>query len=311
MKLVIDYAVYVAVRLFVCVIQALPLELCHEIARRLAWLLGDVLKVRGKVVDDNLRTAFPEASAAERARIVRGMWEHLLLMLAEIAQTPRKVHRTNWREHGSMPRMAEMTRMLLDERPLVIISGHLGNFEMGGYQMGLHGFPTHTVARPLDNRFLHDFVNRFRGATGQHMLPKDGSGPEITELMRRGGTLVLLGDQNAGPTGCWVEFFGRPASTHKAVSIFTLGSDAPTCFCGMVRTGGPLEIEGRVTSIVDPLDDGFALKTVTDVAQWYTTELEGQIREYPEQYWWLHRRWREDQLDRRALRRLRKQARAA
>ncbi|HYO25332.1 MAG TPA: lysophospholipid acyltransferase family protein [Lacipirellulaceae bacterium] len=292
-RTIADYAVYLAVRLAMAAIQALSLESCQAAARRAAWLLWHVLRVRRTVVDANLRIAFPQSTAAQRAAIALGMWEHLLVMVAEIAHAPRKLHRTNWRRHSQIPQMELMVRRLLDPRPVVMISGHLGNFEMGGYMLGLHGFPTHTIARKLDNPFLDRWINRFRAATGQYMLAKDGSSHEIDALLRSGGTLALLGDQHAGKAGCWVDFFGRPASTHKAVALFTLASEAPTAAAAMLRCGAPMQFEMRVADLVDPRDASFTLGTVPLVAQWYTRQLETMIRTAPDQYWWLHQRWRE------------------
>ncbi len=290
---VIDYAAYVGVRAAVCFIQALSLETCQAWSRRAAWLLWHVVRLRRKVVDANLRTAFPESTPAQRARIALGMWEHLLLMLAEIAHAPRKVHRTNWRQVSRIPDMQLMARRLLSPRPVVMISGHLGNFEMGGYMQGLHGFPTHTIARKLDNPYLDRWINRFRAATGQYMLNKDGSSSEIEGVLNAGGTLALLGDQHAGKAGVWIDFFGKPASTHKAVALFTLTSQAPTATVAMLRTGGPMQFEMCVADIIDPQAPGFALGTIPLITEWYTRELEELIRTTPDQYWWLHQRWRE------------------
>src|SRR6185436_19397024 len=112
-------------------------------------------------------------------------------------------------------------------RPIVMVSGHFGNFEMGGYVAGLLGFPSHTVARTLDNPYLDRFIRRFREANGQFILPKNGSAGQIDSVLKSGGLLVALGDQHAGPKGCWVEFFGKPASYHKAISLFPLINGAP------------------------------------------------------------------------------------
>lgn len=290
---ILDYAVYTAVRAAVCLIQATSLETCHAWSRRLAWVLWYVVRMRRRLVKDNLRIAFPQLTPLERQAIALAMWEHLLLMVCEIAHAPRKIHRANWRQHLSMPQMTMMVRRFLDRRPVVIISGHLGNFEMGGYLLGLHGFPTHTIARKLDNRYLDRWVNDFRAATGQYMLPKQGSGEQITELLRSGGTLVLLGDQHAGEGACWVDFFGRPASTHKAVALFTLGGNAPTATGCVFRMGAPMHFEMCVADLVDPADPKFTHGSVPLLTQWYTGCLEQLIREAPGQYWWLHRRWRE------------------
>ena len=290
-KPLVDFSAYVVVRLFLCLIQALPLGVCKTIADQLGWVCWRVLRLRRKVIEENLRTAFPEASDEERSRTALAMWQHLFLMVVEIAHAPRKVHRTNWRQHSTSPQMKEVLGHLIDERPTIMICGHLGNFEMGGYLIALHGFPTHTVARPLDNPYLERFINEFRGKTGQFMLPKQGSSEQIERLLQQGGTLGLLGDQDAGRRGCWVDFFGKPASTHKAVALFTLGGQAPTAVCASIRRA-PMHFEMIVADVVDPRSEEFQYGSVPLLAGWYTNCLEELIRIAPEQYWWVHRRWK-------------------
>lgn len=287
-----NFSVYLLIRILIAIIQALPLSACERVAELLATLFGRVLRVRGHVVDKNLRIAFPSMTAVERDTITWQMWRHLILMIAEIAQTPRKVHETNWKEHSHIVNQEQFVRTLLSGRPLVLISGHFGNFELGGYLMGLFGFPTYTVARELDNPYLDRFVNDFRGRTDQYMLPKKGSGADIQKVLERGGILTLLGDQAAGQRQCWVDFFGKPASTHKAVSVFSLGNNAPTMVSYARRVGKPLHYEVGPTAICDPGDPNFEFGTVPLLAQWYTDHLEKLVRESPGQYWWLHRRWK-------------------
>jgi Kdo2-lipid IVA lauroyltransferase/acyltransferase len=288
----VDYSVYVFVRVLIALVQALPMEMCARSAGVLATLFERVLGVRRYVVDENLRTAFPELTGQERRAIAWGMWRHLFLMAVEIAQTPRKVHRTNWREHSNIVQLETFVRWLLCGRPLVVISGHFGNFELGGYLLGLFGFPTYTVARKLDNPYLDRFVNDFRGRTGQFILPKRGSRERIGQVLSSGGILSLLGDQSAGKKACWVSFFGRPASTHKAVALFSLANDAPTMVSYVRRLDRPLRYEVGPEAIVDPRDPDFQLGSIPLLAQWYTDHLEQLIRRAPDQYWWLHQRWK-------------------
>lgn len=304
-----DYAAYLALRCVIAVIQALPMSVCERGAALLGDLFGGVLGFRRRLVDENLTLALPGAAPAERRRVARAMWRHLFLMVAEIAHAPRAVHRTTWRCHCRVPQMEPVVRTLLLDRPKVVISGHYSNFEFGGYMLGLFGFPSHTVARTLDNRFVDRFVNDFRGRTGQHMLPKQGSRDAIEELLSGGGTLTLLGDQAAGDKACWVNFFGKPASTHKAVALFTLGYEAPTMVTATRRIGGPLEFEVELADQVDPLAEGFALGSVPALTEWYTGQLERMILRAPEQYWWVHRRWKGTPPPR-ALKRLSRQAEA-
>lgn len=287
-----DLPVYLTLRVLICVVQALPPQTSCRLARRLAWLCADVLSVRGKLVDDNLRLALPHLSGPERRRLARRMWEHLFLLVIEVALTPRKIHETNWRRYIKLVNMRQLVAPLLGDRPVVLVSGHYGNFELSSYLLGMLGFPSFTVARPLDNRYLDRYLNRFRGASGQQVLPKSGSGGRIDALLERGATLAVLGDQHAGPKGCWVEFFGRPASTHKAIALFALGNNAPLVVCYARRVGGILEHEVGVEGVAD-VRDGGQWDSVQALTQWYTRRLEDIIRRGPEQYWWLHRRWRE------------------
>ena len=292
MKRPMDWLAYLLVRLFVCLIQAVSLETCHEFARGLAWLACDVVRLRRRVVEDNLRHVFPHWPSEARRDLTRRMWEHLFLMVCEIAHAPRKIHETNWRRYFEFRGKREMVAYLLDERPTVFVSGHFGNFELSSFMMGLLGFPTYAIARRLDNPYLDRYVNEFRQANGQFILPKDGSAPQIEAVLRSGGVIALLGDQSAGPKGCWVDFLGRPASCHKAVALFTLVSGAPLVVAYGKRIGGPLHFELGSGGIADPQFPSEELAGVKPLTQWYNRALERMIRSAPEQYWWVHRRWK-------------------
>ncbi len=307
---VLDYAAYLALRLAIAVVQALPPRACERIAELLATVFTSVAPVRRKVLGENLRIAFPNIDARTEQQVAWNMWRHLFLMVMEIAHTPRKVHRTNWRQRCDIPDVEAIIRTMYTTRPSVVISAHYGNFELGGYLMGMFGFPTHTVARTLDNRYIDRFVNEFRGRTGQHMLPKHGSGEQIEELLASGGALTLLGDQYAGRKGCWVPFFGRPASTHKAVALFSLGFQAPTMVVGVRRKRRMLEYEIDVANVVDPAAPEFAFAGVQPMTEWYTDCLERLIRRGPEQYWWIHRRWK-GEVPEKVLKRLKRKERTA
>ena len=291
-RAVIDYLVYLVVRIFICCLQILSLEKCRQLSYVIGVLATDILKIRRSLLEENLSHALPELNAAERRDLAIRCWAHLFLMVCEIAHLPRKLHDTNWRQYVTFCNKRETLRYLLDERATVFVTGHFGNFEAAGYVIGLFGFPSFTIARPLDNKFLHQFVNDFRSMTGQFILPKQGSAKHVDAVLQAGGTLSLLGDQYAGPKGCWVEFLNRPASCHKAIAVFTLLSGAPQLVSVNRRVGGPLEFELGTTAVADPQKPMPALDGVRQLTEWSTRHLETLIRENPEQYWWIHRRWK-------------------
>lgn len=286
--------VYLAVRIAVCVVQALRIETCQSLSRGISFLAQDVLRIRADIVDQNLRYAFPGWSARQRRQTARKMWEHLILLFCEMAHVPRKLHDTNWREHihFSGDSRRQFVRLLLDPRPVTIVSGHFGNFEIGNYVLGMLGFPSFAIARPLDNPYLERFVKRFRRATGQQILPTHGSAQQIASILKDGHTLAMLGDQHAGWKGCFVDFFDRPASCHKAIAVFPLTSNGPLAVCYVKRGDRPMQFELGVAGVADPRVGGDHLAGIQELTQWYNHQLERLIRDAPDQYWWLHRRWK-------------------
>jgi KDO2-lipid IV(A) lauroyltransferase len=288
----LDRVVYAAVRVVICVIQALPRDLCQSAARRLARILADSVPIRRQVVDENLQMAFPDWSAGQRRQATREMWEHLLLMVVEIAHAPRVIQKTTWRRHLRIHGMEGMVRLLWSERPKVILGGHFGNFELAAYLFGVFGFRIFSVARELDNPLLDRFVTRFRESRGQVILPKKGSAPDVALALAENGAIGLLGDQAAGPKGCWVEFFGRPASVHKAIGLFALSAEAPVLVCSATRRRGLFDYDLRLEGTADPRRATAEVAGLHALSQWYTSLLESSIRRAPGQYWWVHRRWR-------------------
>ena len=294
-----QYAVYLLVRVFISLVQAVTIETCQSVAHLLAWLLYDVVPIRRQVIDENLSIALADLPAEERSAVARRMWEHLILLVCEIAHAPRKIHETNWRKYVYVRDKPQLVGMLVSGRPCVAVTAHFGNFEIAGFMSGVLGFSTFTVARTLDNPFLDDYLNRFRELKGQFILPKVGSAPQADAVLDTGGTLVLLGDQNAGKRGVWVDFMGRPASCHKALALFTLLSRAPMMVVYCKRGDRPMQFEFGMSGVADPLSLDSEQGDVRGLTQWYNRLLEQEIRRCPHQYWWVHRRWKEQPARRR------------
>jgi Kdo2-lipid IVA lauroyltransferase/acyltransferase len=288
----VDYLAYLFVRVLMCVIQALPMTVCQRGCRLLARVAADVIRLRRATVDENIALAFPELTPAARDRMALRMWEHLFLMAVEMAHAPRKIHWTNWRDYIELVRKDLLVGMMIDDRPTMLVCGHFGNFELSGYVLALLGFPSSTIARPLDNRHLDRFLKTWRESHGQFIIPKNGSAPQVAALLAQGGILTLLADQHAGDKGCWVNFFGRPASTHKAVALLALSNETPMAVCFCQRGDRPLKYRLGADRALDPRSMPSELGSVPGLTAWYTGQLEEIIRRAPEQYWWVHRRWK-------------------
>lgn len=299
-KKITDLLVYFLVRLIVCIIQSLPIKVCDQFAKLLAFLAVDVLKLRSKLIEKNLSSVFPDRHPKERKKIAKSMWRHLFLMVFEIAHAPRKIHETNWRHFVKIKNRREIVKNLLLERPKSLVSGHYGNFELAGYVTGLIGFPGYTVARRLDNPYLDRFIKTFRESHGQFILDTAGSSTAIQEQLENNQCLTLLGDQHTEIGAVWVEFLGRDAACHKSLAVFTLSCDAPMVVVYSRRTkkypdsreSEPMQFEIGCKGIVDPQELPEDINGVRDLTKWYNEKLEGVILEEPEQYWWVHNRWK-------------------
>ena len=290
---VIDFTVYVLVRVLVCIIQALSLPQARSLAAGLAWLAYRLDRRHRLVARENLAHAFADRfSEAEKARLVASVYRHFCTVLVEIIHLPRKVHANNWRQFLDLRGGRQIVEGLLSGRPLLLVTGHFGNWELAGYALGLFGFHAHAIARPLDNPYLDDYFRRFRESTGQRVLAKKGDFDEIQAILDRGGVLATLADQDAGQRGLFVDFFNRPASTHKAVALLALEHRVPMLVIGAPRVGAPMRYEIVAEDFILPEQYEGSPDAVRSITQRFTTALERIVCTHPEQYFWLHRRWK-------------------
>jgi Kdo2-lipid IVA lauroyltransferase/acyltransferase len=291
-----DYAVYLVARTILCIVQMLTLPASRRLAGLLAWLAYHLDKRHRLVADDNLRAAFAgQFDARARDQMVRGVYRHFCSILVEIAHLPRKFHSETWRRYLKLENGAAIVEGLLADRPLLLVTGHFGNWEMGGYLLGLLGFSTYAIARKLDNPYLNDFfLHRFRQRTGQKILYKDGDFERIQSVLAANGAIATLGDQDAGARGQFVDFFGRPASTHKAIALLALEYNATMVVIGSPRIGEPMRYMITAEEVIRPEEYAGRSDAVRAITQRFTTALERLARQWPEQYFWLHRRWKHE-----------------
>src|SRR5262245_27042853 len=140
---VADYAVYLVVRFLVCVLQMLSLRLALRLAGGLAWIVYHVDRRHRLVALENLQDAFGDAlDDRQRDAIVRQMYTHFCTMLVEILVLPRKLHVTTWKRYAELLTAREAVLALLSDRPVLVVTGHFGNWEIAGYALGLFGFET-------------------------------------------------------------------------------------------------------------------------------------------------------------------------
>lgn len=288
----LDYIVYVIVRLLIALAQALPVGLSMAIVRFLAFFFYRVIRLRRKLIEENIRCAFPSMTEQEVQRTAHQMWVHLFTLVLEVAIINRKIHETTWKEHFHLHGVNRYIHTVLMGRPFELITAHFGNFEAAGYALGLLGFPSYAIARTLDNPYLNHYLNSFRSSTGEYIVPRDEAPDILPGVIEQCGTIGFLADQFAGPRGVWLKCLNRDTSCPKGVAVFALSDNVPCCIgYGRRINGVPLQFELWLSSYLDPLESQ-SLETVVSITQWYNHEFEKMIASDPGQYWWIHRKWR-------------------
>ncbi len=298
---------YLVFRLLICVVQMLSAARSREFAEAFAFVMHRALPrklTRYGVARDNLRQALgPDVSDAEIDEHIRRMWVHLFRFVIEVAQLPRKLRHENLLDVIVYDGGRRASWQAFNTgRPVMLVGGHFGNWEVVNAVFGLFGTPLGVVARDLDNPYLDDWFQRFRALSGHWLISKNGASAAMPPLLERRGHLALLCDQDAGPRGVFVDFFGKPASTFKSIALLAIEYRAIIVVGGALRLPhethhedfvGPPWVRFQLCSedVIDPLEFEGS-NAVEEITRRYTTALERLVRRAPEQYFWVHRRWK-------------------
>lgn len=289
----VHYAGYVGMRVAAMIMHCFPVHGNLRFARLigdLAWLVDR--KHRNRALA-NVQRSFPEMSPAQQEHLAHRSLQELFVLIVEVLFTTRLIRLDTWSKHIKMKGFEPVLEMMIKGGPgLIMISAHYGNFEVLGYVMAILGFPTSSVARPLDNKYVSKWLFGVRQKHGQRIIMKTGATPEVVAVLDARGTVGFVADQNAGSKGIFVDFFGRKASTYKSIGLLAMEYEVPIVIGYARRLSDRFEFEVGVTDLIYPKDWKDQKDPLRYITQRYTLATENFIREDPEQYWWLHRRWK-------------------
>lgn len=241
---------------------------------------------------ESIARCFPERSEAEIDELVVKSFEHFVQLVVEIIHTSRMMHSQSWYRHVRYQNIAPVLELLNDNRPVLLITGHLGNWEVLGYVMALLGYPVHAIARPLDNPLLNEWLLGIREQTGMTIITKWNATDRMVEVLNAGQPLGFIADQNAGDKGLFVPFFGRLASTYKSIGLLAMNQNAPIACGGALRVGNGYNYELITQDIIYPEDWANQPDPLYYITARYIRAIEMMIRRDPSQYLWMHRRWK-------------------
>jgi Kdo2-lipid IVA lauroyltransferase/acyltransferase len=262
---------------------------CGIVLAQAVYLLYSRLRQVGM---RNLELAFPEKNVRERRKILRGEFTSLGRQLAEICQFPRYT-RENVGQVVVYDGFDNYERAHNRGKGVLYLTAHLGAWELSAFTHSLHGHPLHVVMRGMDNPYLDRMVQRYRTMHGNSAVDKDNFVRGLLAAMKAGETVGILMDTNmTPPQGVFVDFFGIPACTASGLARIALRTDAAVVpgFTVWDREQGKyrLRFEPALTLIRSGDDEA---DIVANTAM-FTKVIEEYVRRYPDQWLWVHRRWK-------------------
>lgn len=287
-----EWLEFAAVWLILKTLGALPQRLAGGLATFIVALLLRARPKLRKIAEFNLRLAFPEWSDAQRNEVTRKMVRNLGRMAAEFARMP-KLTKDNVQELVVLDGHENFLAGHERGKGVLYLTGHIGAWELSSFAHALYGYPLHYMARPLDNNRIDALVNRYRCASGNQPIFKNESARTVLKVLKDGGTVGILADQNTMPAeGVFVDFFGKLACATTGIARVALHTGAAVVpgFAYWDETIQKYRL--RFEPPVELIRTGDTEKDIFANTQKFAKVLEEIIRKYPDQWVWVHARWK-------------------
>ena len=267
-------------------LRSLPLPLANFVARAATGLLDAALPKLRRIALQNLSFALPEYDPVQRNRVVDGVFRSIARLLVAMARFPR-LNAGNIRDWISYEGLENYRQAKQRGRGILIATAHFGNWELSAFAHALLTEPMHVMVRPLDNPKIDELVASRRSGSGNHLIEKRDAARAVIKALRANEAVGILIDQNTSPAeGVFIDFFGKSACASSAFVKLALHSGAA------VLPGYALWHRDRQKYVIhfEPaLDLTGNLQADT---QRIHSAFERAIRDHPEQWLWIHRRWK-------------------
>jgi len=281
-----------ALRLMVGAIGLLPRSVARAVGAGIgaaAWRLLGRLRAVGM---RNLELAFPEKSEGERKAILRGVYRSLGWEVGEFC----KMSGYTAEQASAFIRYDGLEHYLAARekgKGVLVLTGHLGAWELSSFYHSLRGYPMSLVIRRLDNPLVDAFVNRIRCLHGNRVIHKDDFARGLLTSMQRGETVGILMDTNmTPPQGVFVPYFGVEACTASGLARVALHSGAAVLPGFLVWEAAEQKYVLRFGEQLELIRGGNAAQDIVANTALFTATIEAYVRRYPEQWLWVHRRWK-------------------
>jgi KDO2-lipid IV(A) lauroyltransferase len=291
-----DRAEYWALRGVVASLDLLSLPRAAAFGERIGALGYRPLGIRRGTVERHVAAAFPGLDRSEVHRIARGAYEHLGRTAIEAALMSTLGKQDVLDMFEGTDNWSTVERAMAMGKGCIFVTGHLGNWELGGAYLAARGIPLDVIVRRMGNPLFDRYLNDTRAKLGMHVVYDAEAVRRTPRSLREGRAIAFLADQGViGLASTFVPFFGRPAKTPRGPAVFALRMGVPTVFAVPLRQpSGRYRFSFEAVTIEDT---GDRERDVDAIVARYTKILEQWIRRAPEQYLWHHRRWRRQPAD--------------
>jgi KDO2-lipid IV(A) lauroyltransferase len=288
-----DCLVYVAIRLAAMLFGMFPIDVNLRTARWMGSVWFRVMRRHRERAFEHLRLAYGSALTDEQARdLALKSMQQMTMMAVEVLFVPRLINEWTWPRYVRLKGVERAIDVLLRRQGVILVTGHYGNWELVGFMLATLGFPLTAVMRPLDNSYLNRFLMDVRARRGLRLLYKKGASASAGDVLSGGGVLGFIADQNAGHKGLFVDFFGAKASTYKSIGLLAIQHHAPIVVGCARRTSDGFQYEIECSRVIQPAEWADKDDPLAWITQEYTSAIEQCVRQAPEQYLWIHRRWK-------------------
>ena len=245
-----------------------------------------------KAAQTNLRVAFPELSERKRDEIIRRMVRQVGWMAAEFSQLP-KYSRENIEKVVVIDGFENFDAAKRRGKGVLFLTGHMSAWELSSFAHALYGYPLHFLVRPVSNRRVDALVNRYRCLSGNRPIDKNKSARAILKVLGEAGTVGILMDHNTSlDEGVFVDFFGVPASTSSGLARLALRTDAAVVPGFLLWDASRRKYRLRFEPAVEISRTSNEEADVRENTQRFTRVIEDFIRVHPDQWLWVHKRWK-------------------
>jgi KDO2-lipid IV(A) lauroyltransferase len=283
---------YAAAWPFIKILGLMPRSLARAFAISLGFVVYLLHFRLRQVGRRNLAMALPEKSEAERTRILRGVFTSLGRQLAELCQFPRYTKETV-DEVVVYDGLENFERAYARGKGVLFLTAHFGGWELSAFAHSLHGHWLHVVMRPMDNPYLDRMIEHYRTMHGNKTVAKDDFVRGLLAAMKAGETVGILMDTNIiPPQGVFVDFFGIPACTASGLARIALRTDAAVVPGFTIWDSDLKKYRLRFDPAVELVRTGDLDADIVANTQKFTKVIEEYVRKYPDQWLWVHRRWK-------------------